>query len=48
MSDEEKRKLLEQMRRYAEKVSSSDEEAKKLLAKTGMYTRTGNLKSTYK
>lgn len=48
MSDEEKRKLIEQMRRYAQKVASSDEEAKKLLAKTGMYTRSGNLKSIYK
>jgi hypothetical protein len=48
MSEKDKKKLIQDMKAYAKKVSSSNEEAKKFLFKTGMYTRSGNLKSAYK
>jgi hypothetical protein len=48
MSEAEKKKLIEDMREYSKKVASSDVQAKKLLAKTGMYTSRGKLKSAYK
>jgi len=48
MSEAEKKKLIADMRAYSKKIASSDSDAKKLLAKTGMYTRSGKLKSEYK
>ena len=48
MSDAEKKKYLKEMKDYMKKVTSSKEEAQAFLQKTGIYTKTGDLKPDYK
>lgn len=48
MSDNEKKLYLKKIKEYTKKVTSSPEEAKAFLQKTGIYTKSGNLKKEYK
>lgn len=48
MTEDEKEKFIEGMKKYSKRISSSATEAKKLLFKTGMYNKNGSLKSSFK
>jgi len=47
MIEKDKKKLIKGMKKYAKKISSSVDEARKLLFKTGMYNKNGRLKNMF-